>query len=75
MKPVFLLLAIAFCLLTAVPSLAQPARLAAKPNVLFLFADDMRTDTIAAHGNPHIKTPHLDSLVRSGFSFHRNTTG
>jgi arylsulfatase A-like enzyme len=72
MKPVFLLLAVAFCLLTAVTSLAQPARLAAKPNVLFLFADDMRTDTIAAHGNPHIKTPHLDSLVRSGFSFHRN---
>jgi arylsulfatase A-like enzyme len=41
----------------------------AKPNVLFLFADDMRADSIAALGNPTIKTPHLDTLVRRGFSF------
>lgn len=46
-----------------------PAR---KPNILFLLADDMRADTIAAHGNPHIKTPNLDSLVRRGFSFRGN---
>jgi arylsulfatase A-like enzyme len=26
-----------------------------KPNILFLFADDQRADTIAAHGNPHIQ--------------------
>lgn len=49
---------------------APPAR-AARPNILFLFADDMRADTIAAHGNAHIRTPHLDTLVRSGFSFRR----
>lgn len=51
---------------------AQFARKTAKPNILFLFADDMRADTIAAHGNPHIKTPHLDALVRRGFSFRGN---
>jgi len=45
---------------------------AARPNVLFLFADDMRADTIAAHGNPHIKTPNLDKLAASGFSFRGN---
>lgn len=39
-------------------------------NVLFLLADDMRADAIAAHGNPHIRTPNLDRLVQSGFSFH-----
>lgn len=38
-----------------------------QPNVLFLFADDQRADTIAALGNPVIQTPNLDSLVRSGF--------
>jgi len=42
---------------------------AAKPNILFLFADDQRADTIAALGNPHIKTPNLDKLVAGGFSF------
>ena len=42
-----------------------------RPNVLFLFADDQRADTIAALGNPHIKTPNLDGLVRRGFAFTR----
>jgi arylsulfatase A-like enzyme len=40
-----------------------------KPNVLFFFADDQRADTIAALGNPVIKTPNLDRLVRRGLSF------
>ena len=33
------------------------------PNILFLFADDQRPDTIAAWGNEHIETPHLDRLA------------
>ena len=40
--------------------LAKPAAAAQRPNILFLFADDQRADTIAAHGNPAIKTPNLD---------------
>jgi arylsulfatase A-like enzyme len=43
-----------------------------RPNILFLFADDQRADTIAAHGNPHIQTPNLDTLAASGFSFRSN---
>jgi len=43
-----------------------------KPNIIFLFADDQRADTIAAHGNPHIQTPNLDKLSKQGFSFLRN---
>ena len=45
---------------------------AGKPNILFLFADDQRADTIAALGNPHIKTPNIDKLVASGFAFRTN---
>ncbi|MDX2036282.1 MAG: sulfatase-like hydrolase/transferase [Isosphaeraceae bacterium] len=41
------------------------------PNILFLFADDQRADTIAALGNPHIKTPNLDRLVKRGLAFDR----
>lgn len=40
-----------------------------KKNILFLFADDMRYDTICALGNPEIKTPNLDKLVRNGTAF------
>ncbi len=42
-----------------------------RPNVVLIFADDQRADTIAALGNPVIKTPHLDRLVRRGLSFRR----
>ena len=43
-----------------------------RPNILFLFSDDQRADTIAAWGNQHIQTPNLDSLARRGFSFRAN---
>jgi arylsulfatase A-like enzyme len=49
--------------------LAAQADATKKPHVIFLFADDQRADTIAALGNPHIKTPNLDDLARRGFVF------
>lgn len=55
-------------LTTLTASAAAPSR----PNILFLFADDMRADLIHAHGNPHIRTPHLDRLVRQSTSFRHN---
>lgn len=54
--------------LLAGPAAAGPPR----PNIVFLFADDQRADTIAAWGNPHVRTPNLDKLVGSGFSFRNN---
>lgn len=52
-------------------SFLQPV-CAAQPNVLFLFSDDQRYDTIRALGNPHIHTPHLDRLSRQGMVFSRS---
>ncbi|HSH92940.1 MAG TPA: sulfatase-like hydrolase/transferase [Roseimicrobium sp.] len=40
-----------------------------RPNILFLLADDMRADSVGALGNPTIKTPNLDGLVKRGFAF------
>jgi len=40
-----------------------------KPNVLFIFSDDQRTDTIHALGNALVKTPNLDFLVQNGTTF------
>lgn len=60
-------------ILTTICVLATFAgHVAAKPNIIFLFADDQRADTIGAHGNPHIQTPNLDRLADEGFSFRRN---
>ncbi|MGF1583028.1 MAG: sulfatase-like hydrolase/transferase [Gemmataceae bacterium] len=38
-------------------------------NIVFLFADDQRPDTIGAWGNEHIQTPNLNKLVKAGVSF------
>ena len=43
-----------------------------RPNILFLFADDMRSNTIRALGNNEIITPNLDQLVRSGTAYINN---
>ena len=55
------------CLLAATVVLSA----APTPNVVFIFADDQRADTIAALGNPVIKTPNLDCLVKRGVAFTR----
>lgn len=39
------------------------------PNLLFLFTDQQRFDTVHALGNPWIKTPNLDRLCREGTAF------
>ncbi|MCH7224896.1 sulfatase-like hydrolase/transferase [Haloferula sp. A504] len=58
-------LATLLTLLTAAIATAAPKR----PNVLFLFTDDQRHDTIQALGNERIQTPHIDRLVNGGLSF------
>jgi len=72
MKPLLLFFCSVLWLAPPFPAAAQTPKRPGKLNVLFLFADDMRADTIAAHGNPHIKTPNLDRLVRRGYSFRGN---
>lgn len=42
-----------------------------RPNILHLFTDQQRFDTISALGNPHIHTPNFDRLVHEGTAFTR----
>lgn len=42
-----------------------------RPNILFIFADDMRADALGSYGNTYVKTPVLDSLAREGTLFTR----
>jgi arylsulfatase len=43
-----------------------------KRNVLILFADDWRFDTLGCAGNPIVKTPNLDALASRGVRFTQN---
>ena len=58
------ILSFAACALSLLPVAG-----AAKPNILFIFADDMTYDAIAALGHEEIETPHLDRLVKGGTTF------
>jgi arylsulfatase A-like enzyme len=43
--------------------------MAQRPNILWYCTDQQRFDTIAALGNPHVRTPALDRLVSQGTAF------
>lgn len=40
-----------------------------KPNIIFLITDDQGYGDLSCHGNPVLKTPHLDRLHREGVRF------
>ena len=40
-----------------------------RPNVVLVYTDQQRFDTIGANGNAAIRTPHLDALAQDGWSF------
>ena len=45
--------------------------MAEKPNIVFIFPDQQRGDTIGCAGNPVVKTPNLDRLANDGVTFNR----
>jgi arylsulfatase A-like enzyme len=40
-----------------------------RPNILFILADDQRSDALGCSGNPYIKTPNIDNLAQNGVRF------
>lgn len=56
----------ALCIITAAAE-AQAAQ--PRPNIVFIYADDLGFGDLACHGHPHIRTPHLDRLAREGTDF------
>ena len=65
--------ATALLLLAVVCLLVPAAAPAAEPlNVLLLYADDWRHDTLGAAGHPVLRTPSLDRLASEGVRFTHN---
>jgi len=62
-----LVVAAAFSL-AAGPALSA-ASSPAKPNIIFLLADDLRWDALSCAGNPVLKTPNVDRLAAQGTRF------
>lgn len=55
--------------LVIVASAVPHAVSAERPNILLLYADDWRHDTLGAAGNPVVQTPSLDRLAAQGVRF------
>ncbi|MFF9765159.1 sulfatase [Streptomyces sp. NPDC014636] len=59
----------------AAPSVERPFRARAdarpgkRPNILFVFADDLGWADLSVYSAPHIKTPNLDRLAAEGVRF------
>lgn len=51
---------------------AAAANAAQRPNILFLVTDQQQADALGAAGNPHLKTPAMDSLAARGVRFERS---
>jgi arylsulfatase A-like enzyme len=49
---------------------SHPSR-TTRPNILILYADDWRHDTLSIAGNPVVKTPNLDAFAQTGVRFTR----
>ncbi|MBI9017312.1 MAG: sulfatase [Phycisphaerae bacterium] len=60
----------------SVASAAKKSSSSKRPNIVFLYTDDQRYDTLGCMGNKHIKTPNLDKLGNDGVIFdnHYNNT-
>jgi arylsulfatase A len=59
------------CLFPALGPGTPPAVAAPRPNVLLIVTDDQGPWDLGSAGNPHIETPNLDGLAKSGVSFAR----
>lgn len=42
-----------------------------RPNILLIYSDDQRYDSLGITGNPYIETPNLDRIARQGILFER----
>jgi arylsulfatase A-like enzyme len=59
-------------LLALLSPLARAAAPAKPLNIVVLYADDWRFDTLGVAGHPVVKTPNLDRLAQEGMRFTRN---
>jgi len=62
-------LLLAFCLLAFGFSSSPTQAATAKPNILFIFADDLGWGDLGCYGHNIVKTPNLDQLAKQGTLF------
>jgi len=60
-----------FIIVSMVSVSSYAENLANKPNIIFIFADDLGWGDISKHGHPDIRTPNIDRLAEEGSEFYQ----
>ncbi|RPD41859.1 arylsulfatase [Chitinophaga barathri] len=71
MKNVFMLFGLLAATVGAGTASAQQKAKQRRPNIIFIYADDLGVGELGAYGQQKIKTPHLDKLAREGVKFNQ----
>lgn len=64
------LLCLLLIVLPVLPAFSEP-QARARPNVLFIIADDLSAEALGCYGNEQVKTPNIDRLAARGFVMDR----
>ena len=59
----------------ALGALGRPARAAAKPNIIYIMADDLGYGDLGCYGQTEIQTPNIDRLAAEGITFTQHYAG
>ncbi len=71
LKPLQLLMVLSWALGALAPAWAAPP---AKPNIIYILADDYGVGEVGAYGADNYKTPHIDALAQGGTRYTRGYT-
>lgn len=66
---------VCFILLFSLPTASQKRDAVHKPNVVYIYADDLGYGELGCYGQQKIKTPNLDRMAAEGLRFTQHYTG
>ena len=70
-----LLMALGVSALLSLSSCEPKAEAQAKPNIIYILADDLGYGELGSYGQSKIETPHLDALAQNGMRFTQHYSG
>ena len=62
-------------LISLIPDLSNAQQKTAKPNIIYMYADDLGYGELGSYGQTKIKTPHLDQMAKEGMRFTQHYSG
>lgn len=62
-------------LFSILPFITAAQQSTSKPNIIYIYADDLGYGELGSYGQTKIKTPHLDQLAKEGMRFTQHYSG